>query len=81
MGQLLVRGLEDRVIHALKQRATRSGRSVEAEHRALLLEALAPAEESFAERAARMRRTAPTQAIDSADMIRADRDRDQAAAL
>jgi plasmid stability protein len=81
MGQLLVRGLEDRVILALKQRAQQTGRSVEAEHRALLLEVLAPAEESFAERAARMRRTAPAQAIDSADMIRADRDRDHGASL
>lgn len=41
MGQLIVRNLEDDVILALKQRAARHGRSAEAEHRAILREALA----------------------------------------
>lgn len=36
MGQLLVRNLSDEAVNALKARALRSGRSVEAEHRALL---------------------------------------------
>ena len=36
MAQLLVRNLEDEVVAALKKRAARSGRSVEAEHREIL---------------------------------------------
>lgn len=40
MGQLLVRRIEDRVVAALRARAARNGRSLEAEHRELLREAL-----------------------------------------
>lgn len=40
MGQLLVRGLEDELVSRLKVRATRNGRSVEAEHREILRAAL-----------------------------------------
>jgi antitoxin FitA len=36
MASLLVRNLAQHVVDALKQRATRHGRSVEAEHRAIL---------------------------------------------
>ena len=42
MGQLLVSGLDDRIIRALERRAARAGRTVEAEHRALLEEVLGP---------------------------------------
>jgi plasmid stability protein len=42
MRQLLVRGVEDGVVAALRARAARNGRSVEAEHRELLREALLP---------------------------------------
>ena len=41
MAQLLVRNLEDEVAAALKKRAARHQRSVEAEHRAILRAALA----------------------------------------
>jgi antitoxin FitA len=41
MGQLIVRSLADDVVLALKQRAARHGRSTEAEHRAILRDALA----------------------------------------
>jgi len=74
MGQLLVRGLDDRLIRCLKERAARHGRSVEAEHRALLEAALQPERESFAELAARLRARTPPSTIDSTDLIRADRD-------
>jgi plasmid stability protein len=47
MGQLLVRNVPEETIAALKARAARNGRSVEAEHRAML-DALA-AEQSAAE--------------------------------
>ena len=39
MGQLLVRNLPDETIAAIKARAARNNRSVEAEHRAILSEA------------------------------------------
>ena len=41
MAQLVVRQLDDDLVLALKQRAARSGRSSEAEHREILREALA----------------------------------------
>lgn len=40
MAQLIVRGLEDDLVARLKQRAAKSGRSMEAEHRELLRKAL-----------------------------------------
>ncbi len=76
MGQLIVRGLDDRIVQALKQRAARSGRPAEAEHRAILEQALRPEMESFADAAARLRARTPPQSTDSADLIRRDRDRD-----
>jgi plasmid stability protein len=39
MAQLLVRGLSDETVRLLRARAERHGRSVEAEHRAILEEA------------------------------------------
>ena len=76
MGQLIVRGLDDRLIQALKQRAIRAGHSAEAEHRAILEQVLAPETETFAEAAARLRARTPPQSADSADLLRRDRDRD-----
>lgn len=70
MGQLIVRGLDDRLIQTLKQRA---GRSAEAEHRAILEQALAPELEPFAEAAARLRATMQPVSPTSAELIRADR--------
>lgn len=75
MGQLLVRSLDDRLIQSLRERAARHGRSVEAEHRAILEAALGPPGESFAERAARLRARTPPLSRDSSELIRADRDR------
>jgi plasmid stability protein len=42
VAQLIVRRLEDRVVAALRRRAARSGRSMEAEHREILRAALRP---------------------------------------
>jgi plasmid stability protein len=78
LGQLLVRGLEERIIETLKRRAARTGRSVEAEHRAILESALAPELEPFAQAAARLRARTPAQTTDSADLVRQARDRDHA---
>jgi plasmid stability protein len=40
MSSLIVRGVDDAIIKALKSRAIRHGRSAEAEHRALLADVL-----------------------------------------
>lgn len=42
MKQLLVRNVGDEIVHALKRRAASHGRSAEAEHRAILQDALGP---------------------------------------
>ena len=41
MADLLVRGVDDEIVRALKERAGAHGRSAEAEHRAILKAALA----------------------------------------
>ena len=43
MAQLIVRRLEEDVVAALRERAARGGRSMEAEHREILRTALRPA--------------------------------------
>lgn len=58
MGQLTVRGVDDAVIAALKARAAANGRSMEAEHRRLLCDALVAdrrAIDEFKAAAARLR--------------------------
>ncbi len=56
-GSLQVRKLDDDIILRLKRRAARNGRTVEAEHRELLKQALsAEVEPSFEELAADIRR-------------------------
>lgn len=49
MPQLIVRNLDERVVSALKARAASRGRSAEAEHRAILEQALlgAPPQQDF----------------------------------
>ena len=50
MPDLLVRGVDDELVRALKERAGAHGRSAEAEHRAILTAALArPPRRSFVE--------------------------------
>ena len=78
MGALLVRNLDDAVVAALKARAQAHGRSVEAEHRAILEEALRPTA-ALKERLAELRaQTKGRPQTDSAAVIRAFRDRDGA---
>lgn len=56
-GSLLVRNVDDDVIARLKRRAARHGRSAEAEHREILIQALsAEAEPDFESLAAQLRR-------------------------
>jgi plasmid stability protein len=80
MGHLIVRGLDDRLIQALKRRAARVGRSAEADRRAILEQALQPEAETFAEAAARLRARTPPQSTNSTELIPRDRDRDHAGA-
>ena len=40
VAQLIVRKVDDQLVHALKQRAAKHGRSAEAEHREILRQAL-----------------------------------------
>lgn len=50
MANLLVRGIDDSVVQALRERAARHGRSAEAEHREILAAALRrPKKRTFAE--------------------------------
>lgn len=50
MANLIVRNIDDAIVKALKQRASRHGISAEAEHRKILEQALLrPAPKSFAE--------------------------------
>jgi len=50
MADLLVRGVDEELVRALKERAGAHGRSAEAEHREILAAALArPRKRSFAE--------------------------------
>jgi antitoxin FitA len=73
----LARNVDEDLIRGLKERAVVSVRSPEAEHRAILEQALRPGRKTFAERAARWRRLiAGRETTDSAGLIRADRDRD-----
>jgi antitoxin FitA len=75
MAQLLVRKVDDDLVRRLKERAAMAGRSVEAEHRLLLEEALRPRKGRFIERARRhLEATRGRPYTDSAELIRADRD-------
>jgi antitoxin FitA len=47
MAQLIVRGVEEQVAHALRRRAAEHGRSAEAEHRDILRRALLSDGEAF----------------------------------
>jgi plasmid stability protein len=68
MPDLLVRGVDDDIVRALKERAGAHGRSAEAEHRAILAAALArPRRRAFAEVLASM----PAVGVD-ADFERVD---------
>ncbi len=77
MAQLTVRNISEELVRALERKAEANGRSAEAEHRALLREALFCTEEHFVQRAEVLRQRLRS-SVDSTDTIRADRDRDGA---
>jgi plasmid stability protein len=72
--QLTVRGLDPSLVAALKRRAAEHGRSMEAEHREVLRQALMPGRKDFWERADAIRSRTRWDG-NSADLIREDRDR------
>ena len=75
MPQLLVRDVPLDVVEALKRRAAERGHSAEAEHRAILEQALCPGRDDFWEAAAKLREeTRGRKWTNSTDLIRQDRD-------
>ncbi|WP_309084402.1 hypothetical protein [Chelativorans sp.] len=79
MAQLTVRNVKEEIVRALKQRAAARGRSAEAEHREILRTALLDGKvEDFAIRAEALRMRLHS-TVDSSEIIRADRDRDNLA--
>jgi antitoxin FitA len=75
MAQLLIRGVPQDVVDALKHRAAEHGRSAEAEHRAILEETLRPGRAGFWKRAAVLRaETRGRVMTNSTELIRQDRD-------
>jgi plasmid stability protein len=75
MPQLLVRDVPRDVVDALKRQASSHGRSAEAEHRAILENALKAGRATFRARAGALRdATQGRIAGESADLIREDRD-------
>jgi len=76
MAQVLVRNLKGEVIESLKGRARRHGRSLEAEIRAILENAAGRDATATKAAAARIRRRlADIPHVDSAKLIRQDRER------
>ena len=75
MAQLTVRNVTQQVVRALKRKAAAHGRSAEAEHREILRRSLLEREENFASRAKSLRQRLRS-SVDSTEVIRADRDRD-----
>lgn len=76
MGTLIVRNVDEELIERLKARATRNGRSMEAEHREMLRDALA-AERlgEVRQRLFRLRQaTAARPQTPSEDLLREDRE-------
>ena len=73
MADLTVRNVSREMVDALKRRAAANGRSVEAEHRELLREALLGEYKNFAVRAAALRRRLQS-SVDSSEKIRTARD-------
>ena len=75
MSQLTVRKVSPELVRSLKRRAASHGRSAEAEHREILRAALLEGGPDF-EAWAKALRGRLRSGVDSAHLIRADRDRD-----
>jgi len=77
MPDLMIADVDSSLVELLEERAARHGRSPEAEHRAILESTLRGERAAFAATAARLVSELRGRTFtDSAEMIRADRDRD-----
>lgn len=77
MLHLMVGSIDDELIQRLRNRAQAHGRTVEAEHRLILEQALKPADNEFWRRAEALQDATRNRAhTDATLLIRADRDRD-----
>lgn len=75
MAQLIVRNLDERMVSRLKRRAAEHGVSAEAEHRAILEQALGAEDAGFWARCARFRKGLEGRPLaDSAALVREARD-------
>lgn len=76
MTTLLVRNLDDGLVQRLKLRARRNGRSVEAEHRALLEQSLSSDDKAewIARAEALRRRIGSLEGVSTLDLLRESRD-------
>jgi antitoxin FitA len=74
LAQLIVRNLSEALVRRLKLRAAQHGRSAEAEHRAILEDALRPQAGDFWAIAARLRAETPQPQTDSGELVREMRD-------
>lgn len=75
MAQVLVRNLDDEVVARLRERARRTGRSLEQQLREILTAAAEPEREEILAEMDRIRAmTPPVPQTDSSDLIREDRD-------
>lgn len=76
MAQLTVRKVDEALVRRLKMRAASNNRSAEAEHRAILEQALKPGSEDFWKQAAKLRKKLTGRyAGDSTQIVREERDR------
>jgi antitoxin FitA len=77
MAQVLVRDLDSATVQRLKERARQHGRSLQAEVKAILEQAISTytMEEALAVAQRWQRRTAGRKQSDSADLLRQDRER------
>ena len=76
MAQLTVRKVDDVLVRQLRIRAAVNNRSAEAEHRAILEQALRPGVADFWQRAAHLRERLQGRKLgDSTDIVRETRDR------
>ncbi|RJP26763.1 MAG: plasmid stabilization protein [Candidatus Omnitrophota bacterium] len=74
MGELLIKDLDERLIHQLQNRASARHASLEEEVRDILMEAIKPPINELAKKATAFReRTAERQKTNSLDLLREDR--------
>jgi plasmid stability protein len=77
MGQILVRNLDEAVIERLKLKAKRENSSLEQTVRDIITAAAKPSRQEVIDEIRRIRAMMPASTLDSAALIREDRDNDE----